>query len=547
MNELPKPRFFLPREAYSPRMTSPLLGGEFLDTTLFNISSYSFLASIWEEKTMLGKKWKATAFISTTIAFALVLSILLVSWNTNADRDSNYDDFEQLAKINKVFAKIIKEAKPAVVTIGTSKKIKIQDPFEDFRRYPWFSFPEPRQREQEMYGLGSGVIIRKDGYILTNNHVIKDAEDITVILPETSQEFKAEIIGKDEKTDIAVIKIDSDNLPTIKLADSNKLEVGEWVVAIGSPFGYGQTVTRGTVSAIGRSYVTGGNLKRQQLPIANYVDFIQTDASINRGNSGGALINIYGELVGINTAIVGGQEINVGNVGIGFAISSNLAQKVMEQLIDKGEVERAWLGVDIQPEPISYELAKKLGLKDTNGAIVTNVHEGTPAEKADFKVGDVIVEFDGVKIRNHSHLRNTVSLSPVGKKVEVKVIRNGKEKTLTVKLGKLTEEIEAKLQKEKTKSYTSPDFGFSVQDLTKELAERYGYEDEKGVIISDIQSGSPAYKEGLGVGDLIQEVEKKTVTNVKEFNDAIKEVKEKVLLYVRHPSDGAEFYILKKK
>ena len=500
---------------------------------------------------MLKTKWRATTFIATTIAFALVLSILLTGLTTTKTaQSSNNDDFQYLEKINRAFTEVINEARPAVVTIGTTKKakIKFQDPFEDFRKnFPrGFSFPEPWEGEREISGLGSGVIVEENGYILTNNHVISDAEDITVILAD-SREFKAEIKGVDKKTDLAVIKIDGDNLPTLPLGDSDKLEVGEWVVAIGSPFGYGQTVTRGTVSATERSYVRATEkLKQYQLPIAEYVDFIQTDASINRGNSGGALINIYGELVGINTAIVGGREIKVGNVGVGFATSINLAKKVMNQLIEKGKVERAWLGVDIQPEPISYELAQELGLEDSNGAIVTKAHKDTPAEKAGFKVGDVIVEFDGVKIRNHSHLRNTVSLSPAGKEVEVKVVRDGKEKILTVKLGKLTEEVIAKAEQRPGKSYTSPDFGLSVQNLTKELAEKYGYEDEEGVIISEIKPGGLADDEGLEAGDLIQEVGRQPVRNVKEFNKAMKKVKDRVLLVVRHPSGRTEFYVLKK-
>lgn len=490
---------------------------------------------------MLKSKSRARTFISTKIAFVLVLTILLTELIIPA-QSSKSENFKYLEKANKAFAEIIKKAKPAVVTIATTKRVKVKDPFEKFRKQLprgfSFPFPETPQGKQELHGLGSGVIVKEDGHILTNNHVVKNAEEITVILPKDSREFDAEVVGKDPKTDLAVVKIDGEDLPTLPLGNSDKLQVGEWVVAIGSPFGFTQTVSRGAVSAKGR-----GLSEVQVLdPQYGYGNFIQTDASINKGNSGGALINIYGELVGLNTAIIGGATGT--NVGVGFAISINLAKEIMNQLIEKGKVERAWLGVWIQP--LTYELTQKLGLKSTKGALVAEVNEGSPAEEAGFKTQDVIVEFDGIKIKSSNHLRNIVSTSKIGKEVDVKIIRDGEEKVLEVKLGELPEKVASKGHPE-AGTYTSSDFGLSVQNLTEELAKKLGYEGAEGVIITEVESGGPADDEGLKRGDLIQEVENKPVKNVKEYEEQIEKLEsDSVMLRVRHSSGRAGYYVLKK-
>ena len=305
-------------------------------------------------------------------------------------------DFEYLERANRAFVKLVKRAKPAVVQIRTKTVVQAssRDNFPDWFEY-FFDVPRGRgnperevpERRREQGGLGSGIIVSESGYILTNNHVIEDADDITVILPG-GREYEAELIGTDpgeNGTDLAVLKIDGRDLPVLNFGDSDALQDGEWVVAIGAPFGLSQSVTRGTVSAQGRSNQLRGRVL--------YEDFIQTDTPINKGNSGGALINIRGELVGVNTAILTGSGFHPGNVGVGFAIPSNLAKRVMNQLIGTGEVERGWLGVGIQQE-LTYELAKDFGLDEPRGALVTGVYEGTPADKAGVKRGDVILEVD---------------------------------------------------------------------------------------------------------------------------------------------------------
>ncbi|MBM3236631.1 DegQ family serine endoprotease [Candidatus Poribacteria bacterium] len=461
-------------------------------------------------------------------------SELMSTRQTNSD----ISDMEYLERANRAFIKIVNQAKPAVVQIATTKKIKQRDPFEDFRDlFPWdFSPPE---REREAQGLGSGVIVTSDGYILTNNHVIEGADEVIVYLPDNNREIDAKVIGRDPGTDVAVIKVDGKNLPIIPMGNSDELDVGEWVIAIGSPFGYAQTVTRGMVSAKGRS-ISGAGQDR-------WFDFIQTDAAINPGNSGGALINIHGELIGINTLIVTGSAFSQSNAGVGFAIPINLAQNVMKDLIEKGEVERGWLGVYIQD--IDYDMAEKLGLKNTDGALVSQVQSDSPAEKAGFKSGDVIVEFDRKPVKNSGQLRITVASTDIGKPVDVKIIREGREKTVSVKIGKLSGEKIASASGEVSSEDVKALEGLKVSNLTPEIAERYGYEKEDGIVVTEVAPGSPAYKEGIRPGDLIKEVEKQTVTNVKDYRKIAGELKNKksVLLLVKHHSGTTGFVLLRSK
>ena len=315
------------------------------------------------------------------------------------------------------------------------------------------------------------------------------------------------------------------------------------MIAIGSPFKLAQTVTRGMVSAKGRSPDDMDNMK-----IVEYADFIQTDAAINRGNSGGALINIRGELIGINTAIATGGGLSYGNVGVGFAIPSNLAKQIMTQLIEKGEVERGWLGVSLQP--IDYSLAEKLKLEEPRGALIGEAYKGTPAHKAGIRRGDVIVEFDQVAIRDSNHLMHVVAATGAGKTVEVKVIRKGTEKVLEVKLEKRTQEVLTRLRgrgerfvpdEEEAGAFAD----IHVQDLTDELAARYRYEGETGVIVAAVDQRSTAARAGISVGTLIQEIEGVEISDLKDYREQIRAVKakSKILLYVRLPNDRGAAYL----
>ena len=473
--------------------------------------------------------------------------------------DSFNQDFEYLERANRAFIEVVNRAKPAVVQIRTTQLVSrgsSQGPFDLFRNDEffeyWFGPRERRERrdsdegEEEQQevpgGLGSGVIVSKDGYILTNNHVIEDAKEIQVIFPD-GREYDAQFIGRDtsrQGTDLAVLKIDGKNLPVLPIGDSEALQIGEWVIAIGSPFGLAQTVTRGMVSAKGRSL--------DDMNIVRYADFIQTDAAINRGNSGGALINIRGELIGINTAIATAGGFSQGNVGVGFAIPSNLAKRIMTQLIEKGEVERGWLGVSLQP--IDHDLAEKLKLEEPRGALITQTFKGDPAEKAGIRRRDVIIEFDKVVIRDTNHLRHVVAAADVGKTVEVKVIRDGEEKVLKVKLGKRDEENLARLEGRPGRSVPDAEAmeafaGIRVQGLTDEVAARYGYEGENGVIVAAVERRSPAAKAQIRVGTLIQEIEGVEISNLKDYRERTKAVKDKakILLYVRQPNNRGAAYV----
>ncbi len=412
------------------------------------------------------------------------------------------------------FVPIVKEALPAVVNISTTRVIKSQaqgpgSPFPDdpfFRQFFgeqfFHNFNVPQ--EQRESALGSGVIVDSDGYIITNNHVVAKADTIKVILGD-NREYKAKVIGTDPKTDIAVIKINAKNLPVIPWGDSNKLQVGEYVLAMGNPFGLNQTVTMGIVSAVGRANVG----------IADYEDFIQTDAAINPGNSGGALVNTKGQLVGINTAIF---TRSGGYMGIGFAIPSDMARDVMNQLLKHGRVVRGWLGVSIQE--VTPELARNFGLSEPHGALVGEVIADSPAAKAGLKAGDVIVGFDGQKIDAPTTLRNLVADTPVGKEVEVKVIRQKESKTFTIKIA----EQSAKIAEQSTGSeapQTSSNTllsGLSVQNLTPQIAQQLNLpHGASGVVVADVDPSSPAAAVGLQPGDVIAQINRKPVRDLQDY------------------------------
>ena len=398
----------------------------------------------------------------------------------------------------------------------------INDPFDQFFRR-FFNEPSPQQRtprarpqrKPRAQGLGSGFIISADGYILTNNHVVSDAESVTVQLT-SGKEYTAKVIGTDPPSDVAVIKVDANNLPVVKLGDSDALRVGEWVIAIGNPFGLTSTVTVGVVSAKGRSGIG----------IEDYEDFIQTDAAINLGNSGGPLLNIDGRAVGINTAIVSQTG---GSMGIGFAIPVNMVKNIYKQLIEKGSVTRGYLGIVIQQ--LTPELSKSFGLDIHKGILIAEVSKDSPADKAELKSGDVIIELNDELAEDIGRFRSQIAgLSP-GTKADLVIYRDGEKKNVTVEIGKLPTEAKVGL----SKTDEGLDIGLQVQELTPELAQRFGYEDDKGVVVAQVEAGSPAAEAGLETGMLIMQVEKKPVTNLDEFTDAVKKAasKKSILLLVK--------------
>ncbi|MDH3444831.1 MAG: DegQ family serine endoprotease [Deltaproteobacteria bacterium] len=407
------------------------------------------------------------------------------------------------------FVILAKKIKPVVVNISTTQISETRgqqefgspfgddDPFNDFWRR-FFGGPMPRGPQRQR-SLGSGFIIDTDGSILTNNHVIENADKIVVKLSD-DQEYEAKVIGRDPKTDIAIIKIDAKtSLTAANFGDSERLDVGEWVVAIGNPFGLDSTVTSGIVSAKGRHIGQGP-----------YDNFIQTDASINPGNSGGPLINLRGEVVGINTAIFSRTG---GNIGIGFAIPINLVKELLPQLRGKGKVTRGYLGVLIQK--VTPEIAESLGMDRGYGALVANVSKDGPAEKAGVKVGDVIVEFDGKEVKDSSDLPIIVARTPVGKKVHLKVLRDKKEATLNVAVGELKEEEVVASAPEKG------ELGLTVQKLTPQIAESLGLDKTDGVVVTAVEPGSAADEGGIRRGDVIVEVDRKAVRSVEDYRKAI--------------------------
>lgn len=417
-----------------------------------------------------------------------------------------------LTRTGEALADIAEAVKPAIVNISATRTEKIpetqMDPFFNdplFRKFFGDRFKHPDvPRERKAYSLGSGVIVSSDGYILTNTHVVKDADKIKVLLSD-KREFSGKVVGNDPKTEISVIKIDAKDLPTVTVGNSDTLKVGEIVLAVGNPFGLNQTITMGIVSAVGRANVG----------IAEYEDFIQTDAAINPGNSGGALVNARGELVGINTAIF---STTGGYQGIGFAIPSNMAKVVMKSLVEKGKVIRGWLGVSIQA--ITPELAQQFKLKKDYGTLVADVVEGGPAEKSGLMRGDVIIEFDGKEVNEPFQLRNMVANTPPGETKPMKIIREGEVKTLQVTIGDLPVETE-KIPSE----YENALRGVLVQNLTPEISRQLNLPEKmRGVVVANIEEGSPA-ESALMPGDVILEIDRKAVANVETYKNIVSEIK----------------------
>ena len=439
-----------------------------------------------------------------------------------------------LKQFSDQFANIAEKVNPAVVTILTEKKIDISQsnrnsPQEDLFR---FYFNQPRQREYKSSALGSGVILdAKKGYIITNNHVVEDVDEITVRLLDKS-EYEATIIGKDPKSDLAVIKIKAKNLSDIALGDSDKLRVGEWVIAVGSPFSanLSHTVTAGIVSAKGRGNILQGDM---------YEDFIQTDAAINPGNSGGALLNSSGDLIGINTAIYSNGYFDRGNQGVGFAIPSNMVKKVMSDLINYGKVVRSYIGVQIQP--IDDTSAKALGLKSSMGALVANVISDGPADKAGIETGDVIVEFDGMSIKSVDHLRNNVSISKPDASYSLTVVRDGRKKSFKVKLEKMPSDDQLAVENQKQ---STNELGIEVSELNPSIRREYGVESQDfGIVVTKVLLDSPANEAGIQTGDLITRVGSRRCRSVKQFDSLVKNTKRRGMLMLHIKRDGNAQYV----
>ena len=434
------------------------------------------------------------------------------------------------------FAPVVKKVLPSVVTITSSRMVKTsaeggEDGIPPMFRQFFGGDPEngggqarrPRQQREE--GLGSGVIVSANGYILTNNHVVDHATTVTVIMHD-KQEYKARVVGTDPKTDIAVLKVDAGQLEPIVIGDSDKVQVGDYVLAVGNPFGVGKTVTMGIVSAKGRA----------NLGIEDYEDFIQTDASINPGNSGGALVNDRGELVGINTAILShGSE---GNQGIGFAVPVSVARGVMEQIVSNGKVTRAYLGVMAQE--VTPSIAKAFHEPEVRGALIGDVTPNSPAQKAGLEKGDIILDINGTPVNSSAELRMHVSLMAPGSKVNVKVFRDGAEKTLPLTLAELPTETAKNEQPEKSSDDALQ--GITVENATARTARQLGLPaTATGVVVTNVDPDSKAADSGLKRGDVIQEVNHKAVRNTADFESAMRDAKDATLLLVNR--QGSTMYL----
>lgn len=455
--------------------------------------------------------------LSKVLIIALVFSLCSVLSSLHIVADARSSKISEssvnfLEKTGNAMAEIAEAVKPSVVNISTEKTEMVASaPVSPFLNDPFFKqffgdqFKQQAPRERKSASLGSGVIISSDGYILTNNHVIKNADKIKVLLSD-KREFIGKLVGADPKTDLSVIKIEAEGLSSIEMGNSDELKVGELVLAIGNPYGLNQTITMGIVSAVGRANVG----------IADYEDFIQTDAAINPGNSGGALVNVKGELVGINTAIF---STSGGYQGIGFSIPSNMVKVVMDSLITEGKVIRGWFGVSVQS--ITPDLAKQFKLNESQGTLISNVIENSPAEMAGLIRGDVIIEFNGEKVDEPFALRNTVAGIKPGEEVSIKIIRDEEVRTINVVIGELPVDIK-KIPSPVIKNALK---GVSVMNLTPEIYDKLSLPEKiRGVVVTNIVPGSPA-ETSLAPGDVILEVNRKGITSVEDYEARVSNIK----------------------
>jgi serine protease Do len=468
----------------------------------------------------------------------LVISLLClpsVGWARN--------HAEAAKELSAAFSEAAKTAMPAVVSIKVEKTVSgpalgfgggqgFNDPFGQFPDdflHRFFGDRLPRQRSPRKFrqeGQGSGFIISEDGYILTNNHVVGDVDKITVELQDGRTFTNAKLIGTDPDSEVALIKIEGDHFPVLPMGNSGRIEIGDWVIAIGNPFGLSETVTVGVISAVGRSNVH----------IAAYEDFIQTDAAINPGNSGGPLINLDGEVIGINTAIVSESG---GYMGIGFAIPINMAKSIAEQLKTSGKVSRGYLG--LYGQDVDADKAELLGLKEAAGIVVAMVEKDSPADRAGLQVQDVILALNGKKVESYDTFRNAVALLAPGTKVRLDILRDGKPLELSVRLGERPGATEAKAEPAEEPAQT---LGLEVEDLTRDLADRFQYRLGEGVIVTAVTPGSPAAEEGIRPGDLILSVNGRNIASTDEFAAAVRQSRQrgKVLLLVKR-GDTGQFFV----
>lgn len=479
----------------------------------------------------ISAKWVGVIIGSATVT-GFVLGLLIAGvFNIFPRAEAEeHDTLATLGPDESPFAAVVDEVLPAVVNISSSRKVVVPGlPFDD----PFFrEFFGQVPREQTRYSLGSGIIFRPDAYILTNDHVIAGAENITVTMHD-GRTFKGKdvkLIGRDPHTDLAVLKVQTEkDLPTVKLGDSDSLRVGDWAIAIGNPFGLEGTVTVGVISAKGRSNLLLPSEQR-------YQNFIQTDAAINPGNSGGPLCDIHGQVVGLNTVITSPSGTNI---GIGFAVPINMAKEVARQLITKGKVERGYLGV--YPQELDEDMRKSLGLERRQGVLIADVIPGTPAQSAGVRSGDVIVVFDGHKVKDLEDFRERVAATPPGKTIQMAIWREGKEITLKAKLEELPREVAAspRPSPQARKAY----FGLAVRSLS--FAERERYNLSTGVLIEDVESRSAAERAGIGPGDVILAIDGRTVKNPDEFREIAGELKSsnKEVVLVQLYRQGRRFFV----
>jgi Do/DeqQ family serine protease len=450
-----------------------------------------------------------------------------INLNTPPTAPSTIKPSEQILSVQESFEKVAETVLPSVVNIYTEQRVKVTPRFDfPFGDNPFFRdffndfFDTPKKREYNTTSLGSGFIISESGYIVTNDHVIRNADTISVKLAD-KKTYKAKLVGSDPKTDVAVIKIDAKGLKPLNIGDSGKLKVGQWAVAVGNPFGLSGTLTVGVISATGRS----------GLGIETYEDFIQTDASINPGNSGGPLLNIYGEVIGINTAIIASGQ------GIGFAIPINMAKPVIEQLVNKGTVERSWIGVGIQD--LTPELAKSMGVKIDGGVVVNKIYDKSPASKAGIQEGDIIVECNNVKVTTSSDLQKVVIGAKVGSELVFKILRDNKE----IKVKVVTEKMpdDSQLSKSNLEEYEDNRLGVKVRNFSEEDGDNYNH--KSGVVITEVSRGSLAEVVGIANGDLIISINRKTIKNVSEYKKMITGFPKGAIINLMIEREGDTFFM----